>query len=63
VLRKAKIRQREIRLHRAGAAGGQVSGIMRWKDQKGKGCDFGYALAANSCEGVSQCGCMYRHSP
>src|SRR5215472_9062968 len=31
-----------------------------WKDsrqnavEKGKGCDFGYALAANSCEGLSR---------
>jgi hypothetical protein len=30
--------------------------------QKLKGCDFGYALAVNSCEGVSRRGRMYRHS-
>ena len=24
-----------------------------WAEQKGKGCDIGYALAANSCEGAN----------
>ena len=31
--------------------------------EKGKGCDIGYALAANSCEEVKQRGDMHRHSP
>src|SRR5215470_2607807 len=30
--------------------------------EKEKGCDIGYALASNSCEGVRRRGRMYRHS-
>ena len=39
------------------------SGVIKQEGRKEKGCDFGYALAADSSEGVLQRGCMYRHSP
>jgi len=46
----------------AGRRGSQF-GEELLSDQKLKGCDIGYALAASSCEGAKQRGDMHHRSP
>jgi hypothetical protein len=37
-----------------GRLAGKIQRVLRTTTgRNGKGCDFGYALAANSCEGVT----------